>query len=312
MPIREIKDNSVKRILGTHELFVEFLRDYIPIDILKNVQPEDIEDLSERFLPLFQEHRDSDTIKRITLPGKTPVFVIAVVEHESQVNFRASFKMFQYICLVLDAYEKEEDARRRGISRTKDFRYPPVLPVVFYDGRQKWTALRNFREKTNLYEAFAKYIPSFEYELVDLSTYRIEDITQFKDALSFIMLIDRLRDRAGLKLLEKLPSDYFTGLKIPQNLYKLLEDVTTVLLSRLEVPAEEIAGITDFIEKRDYQMMFDSLVESVKKDKRLAVRRARTELRARINDLRQQLEVKEEQLAALKRENEALRKKNKS
>jgi hypothetical protein len=40
-----VPDNSFKLILGNHELFVQFLRDFIPIDILKNVKPEDIEDM---------------------------------------------------------------------------------------------------------------------------------------------------------------------------------------------------------------------------------------------------------------------------
>ncbi|MCL2069491.1 MAG: hypothetical protein FWH19_00715, partial [Treponema sp.] len=43
-------------------------------------KPEDIEDISERFLPLFQENRDADTVKRINLKGPTPLFVIAILE----------------------------------------------------------------------------------------------------------------------------------------------------------------------------------------------------------------------------------------
>jgi len=49
------------------------------------------------------------------------------VEHESKVNYRASFKMLLYIALILDEYEKEinKDAK---ISHAKDFKYPPILP----------------------------------------------------------------------------------------------------------------------------------------------------------------------------------------
>ena len=100
-------DNSFKLIFGDHRLFSDFLRDFIHIDILKEVKPEDIEDISERFLPLFQNNRDSDTVKRINLKG-SPLFVIAILEHESKVNHRSCFKMLQYICLVLDAWEKPE------------------------------------------------------------------------------------------------------------------------------------------------------------------------------------------------------------
>ncbi|MDR2070878.1 MAG: Rpn family recombination-promoting nuclease/putative transposase, partial [Treponema sp.] len=190
MAIRHSKDNSFKLILGNRQLFAEFLRDFIPVDILKSVNPDDIEDLSERFLPLNQNARDSDTVKRIRLNGDSPLFVITIVEHESKVNFRTPFKMLQYICLVLDNYEKELE--NRNAPSTKDFLYPPVLPIVFYDGPDQWTALRNFRDRTALRDVFGKYIPAFEYELVELNKYRREDLIEFCDALSFIMLIDKL------------------------------------------------------------------------------------------------------------------------
>ncbi len=143
LTIHKAKDNSVKLILGEHELFVEFLRDFIGMDIFKDISAPDIEDISERFLPLFQENKDSDTVKRINLKGDVPLFVIAIVEHESKVNFRAGFKMLQYITLVLDDYEKEANKKTDGVTFTKDFKYPPVLLVVFYDGEGSWTAETN-------------------------------------------------------------------------------------------------------------------------------------------------------------------------
>jgi hypothetical protein len=133
MPIRNAQDNSFKVIFDNPQLFSEFLHDFVPIDLLKDVRPEDIVEEDTRLLPLFQEHRDSDTVKRIRLKDGSPLFVIAILEHESTVNFRSSFKLLQYICLVLDNYEKKVEEGRPGISKTKDFRYPPILPIIFYD-----------------------------------------------------------------------------------------------------------------------------------------------------------------------------------
>jgi hypothetical protein len=146
--------------------------------------------------------------------------------------------MLQYITLVLDNYEKELENRNAPF--TKDFLYPPVLPIVFYDGPHHWTAERNFRDRTALADVFGKYIPTFEYELVDLNQYRQEDLIEFADTLSFIMIIDKLRDKKGIGILEKIPKEYLEGLrlKIPENLGKLISDVITVLLDRLEVPGE--------------------------------------------------------------------------
>ena len=135
MAIHNTADNAFKRIFDDHRLFVDFIRDFIHINVLEGIKPDDIVDISERFLPLFQENRDADTVKRINLKGNTTLFVIAILEHESKVNFRSCFKMLQYICLVLDAWEKEAEREKPGARLLKEFKYPPVLPMIFYDGK---------------------------------------------------------------------------------------------------------------------------------------------------------------------------------
>ncbi|MDR1953502.1 MAG: Rpn family recombination-promoting nuclease/putative transposase [Clostridiales Family XIII bacterium] len=257
--IHKAKDNSLKLILNDHGLFTEFLRDFIRIDALNGVEASDIEDVSERFLPLFDENRDSDTVKKIHLKEGYPLFVITIVEHESKVDFRSSYKMLKYITLILDTYEKEANKEKPGITSTKNFRYPPVLPIIFYDGKGQWTAERNFLNRTELNDVFAKYIPKFEYELVSLNEYSEEDLAKFGDTLSLVMLIDKIHDARGLRALGKLPSDYFEklALNIPPHLNKLIADVIATLLRRVNVPNDEIVEVTDKIYERRVNKMFD-------------------------------------------------------
>ena len=62
------------------------------IHIFRDVQPEDIEDISERFLPMWQEGRDSDSVKKVRLKD-CELFLIAIVEHQSKVHYDMAFKM---------------------------------------------------------------------------------------------------------------------------------------------------------------------------------------------------------------------------
>jgi len=64
--IHNAKDNSFKVILKESELFIEFLRDFIRLDIFKDITPADIEDITERYLPLYQDSKESDTVKKST------------------------------------------------------------------------------------------------------------------------------------------------------------------------------------------------------------------------------------------------------
>ena len=87
----KIKDSGAKLIFRDPVLCAQFLRGYTDIELLKDVQPEDIEDITEQFLPLLQEARDSDSVKKIHLNGNSDIdtlYVIALIEH--QRSMRAS------------------------------------------------------------------------------------------------------------------------------------------------------------------------------------------------------------------------------
>ena len=276
MPIHNAADNSFKLIFDDHRLFADFLRDFIHIDILKDVRPEDIEDMRERFIPLFQESRDSDTVKRVNLKGSTPFFVIAILEHQSQVNFRSCFKMLLYISLVLTEWERDAERKKPGSSLLKDFKYPPVLPMILYDGKGAWTAQRNFFERTHLNTAFGKYIPKFEYEVVNLNDYSEEEIMRFGGALSYIFLIDKIRNSKEKKRITQLPPDYVEKLQlqIPEDMRKLLVDVTLSLLNKSRYDRDEgeaATAIAEKAERKEYGGMFEVAIESLKEEREEAL-----------------------------------------
>lgn len=64
---------------------------------------------------------------------------------------------------------QEKGEAQEGITKRKGFRYPPILPIVFYDGPGAWTAAVNFQERVYLNEMLGEYIPSFRYLVIPLS-----------------------------------------------------------------------------------------------------------------------------------------------
>ena len=54
-----------KVIFEDNNLCCQFLNDYVDLPHFKDVRPEDIEDVSEEFVPLFSNEREADRIKEI-------------------------------------------------------------------------------------------------------------------------------------------------------------------------------------------------------------------------------------------------------
>ncbi|MCL2099237.1 MAG: Rpn family recombination-promoting nuclease/putative transposase, partial [Oscillospiraceae bacterium] len=272
---------------GEPQIFTEFLNDFIPIDILKGLNPQDIKDITPRHLPLFLDNKDSDTVKQINLGDDAdPLYVISIVEHESSVNYTSAYKMLVYTMLVWDTYIKENDklrkeeleqtgATKRKSSTDADFKLPPVLPIVFYDGATKWKSAMSLIERTYMGDIFEKYIPKFAYELVDLNEYSRKDIIKYGNALSLILLIDKIRHADDFELSASIPQDYVEKLSanIPEPLLPLISECVRVFLKHIEAPEEEINRIADQIYQRRINDMFQMVDGySVKKTRELVTK----------------------------------------
>jgi hypothetical protein len=156
-------------------------------------------------------------------------------------------------------YEKESNEAGKKPT-AKDFRYPPILPLVFYDGTDKWTAETNFLNKVELSAIFKKYIPKYEYELVDLNKYEKEDLLKFEDFLSIVLLVDKVNKLPeDYRFIRDIPKEYIDklNLKLPDDLKELLAKVMTALMQRINVPPEEIETVTELINQRRIDKMFN-------------------------------------------------------
>ncbi len=162
--------------------------------------------------------------------------------------------------LILTDYAAEQEKQHKGITGTKEFLYPPVLPVVFYDGPGNWTAETNFSSRVYLRDALGEFIPNFRYLTVLLSRYTNQELVDKGDELSLIMLVDKLRSAADFGNLREIPEEYFENLSrnSPESVLKLIGKILSVLLLRMNVPKEEAAEFADRIERRDFTVLFEN------------------------------------------------------
>ena len=251
------KDSSAKKIFGDSTLCAQFLRDYVDIPMLKTVKPEDIEDVTTQYLPMFSNERDSDIVKRIHIKNdendETPFFLISLIEHKSNVDYNVVMQMFRYIAFIWADYEKEMEKQHEGISKTKGFRYPPILPIVFYDGPNNWTAATKMHDRVLLSDVLGEYIPDYRCILVQLKDYSNRELMDKENELSVIMMVDKIKDKADYdKLSDDDVKKYINDItaNAPEYLLTIISDIVQILLNRLNIPTEEVDTFTAQIKER--------------------------------------------------------------
>ena len=56
-------------------------------------------------------------------------------------------QILRYMVYIWEDYEKECEIKQKGISKNKDFKYPPILPIIFYNGSKNWTSSLQLNER---------------------------------------------------------------------------------------------------------------------------------------------------------------------
>lgn len=259
----KFRDSSAKLIFKDPILCAQFLRSYVDIPLLKNVRPEDIEDETERFVHLFTEERDSDVVKRITLNNGEhsgiPFYLISLIEHKSNVSYNTVMQIFRYMAFIWEYYEKEQERKQKGISKTKNFRYPPILPIVYYEGTEKWTAVTRLHERVLFSDVLGEYIPDYRCIMVGLNEYTNRGLMEKEDELSIVMMLGKLQETEDFATLQdEVPSEYLKKVtaKTPEYLLGIIGQVVEILLSRLNVPEEEARRFADQVKERKVGELF--------------------------------------------------------
>ncbi|WP_017752317.1 Rpn family recombination-promoting nuclease/putative transposase, partial [Clostridium tyrobutyricum] len=107
---------------------------------------------------------ESDIVYKVNICGQYVIFYI-LVEFQSRVDYRMPMRLLFYIVELWR--ERLKNTSKKDI-RNKNFKLPAVVPMVLYNGKNKWTASRNFKDILGSNELFDENIIDFRYILFDV------------------------------------------------------------------------------------------------------------------------------------------------
>lgn len=264
------RDSAGKVIFDDSILCAQFLNDYVKVLGDITVYPENIEDVSERYVPLSAEERNSDIVKKIKIPNKVPFYFISLIEHKTKVDYNVGIQIFRYIYQIWEDYEKEMEKEHKGISKTKDFKYPPVIPIVYYEGKQRWTAPLQLKEKIAMQEVFGEMIPNFAYQLVSLNDYSNEELLNKGDAISLMMLLNKIKSADDIERFMKISADRLNAIvePLPEYLIKKIAQIFRVWLYAMNTPEDEVEEIVSRVEEKDRARLFEGMEVDIQAERK--------------------------------------------
>lgn len=168
--INKPHDKFFKETLGDIETTKNFLRNYLPAEILDIIDIDSISAEKDSFIDEELKELFSDLLFKTFINGKEG-YIYFLFEHKSYLSERTPLQLLKYMIAIWEQVIH---------SRNRNGRLPIIIPLVVYHGEDKWNIGVRFKEMIegidDLPEKVKKYIPNYEYLLYDLSIYGDEKI----------------------------------------------------------------------------------------------------------------------------------------
>ncbi len=138
----------------------ELIQRYAPPEVVGLLNLDTLERMETSFVDDELKQHFADLAFRAHTIAGGETYICLLFEHKSYPERWVALQLLRYILLV---WEFEHKQGRKKL--------PVVFPLVVYHGRQKWRVRRDLHGLVDLKDLadLARYVPSFEYHLFDLT-----------------------------------------------------------------------------------------------------------------------------------------------
>lgn len=162
---------------------------------------------------------------------------------------------------------------------------PPIIPIVLYNGKKKWTTERQFRSLLANETMFGSELLNFEYLLIDVARYTEEELLSLSNTIGSVFLLDQTEDQE--QLLDRLAKLVNTIQQLPEDSQqKFVAWMANVLLQKLPENEPYLQGIIQNV-KGDVSIMgLEKVLDDIElKGKLKGEQKAKEEIAKRMIDL---------------------------
>ncbi len=267
--VREFPDRSIKWLLETPDNLRGLLLATIG-ELAERINYAKLQKLDRTFIQDSFRKREADLVFTAPFADESggqldDIIIFILIEHQSTVDPTIPFRMLFYMMQLWDMQRREWEDKNIPLHQ---WRFRPILPVVFYTGSQKWNAPMEMKYLMKFPKALERLVPQQEMFLLDLKSTEPERLIKYDNSFGWVLRIIQKEEspteefaemlRLTVEHLEQIPYDkrsnwekllYFLVVLIYQRRgkeehNKLLEIVENTVISESKKEEVEKMGKT--------------------------------------------------------------------
>ncbi|MDL4864691.1 Rpn family recombination-promoting nuclease/putative transposase, partial [Halomonas elongata] len=153
-------DNSYKRLFAEPAMVRDLLTEFVQEEWVDQLDLDSLEKVSGSYVSDDLRDREDDVIWRVRW-GEGWLYVYLLIEFQRTIDRYMAVRVMAYEALLYQDLIRQKAFTPAGL-------LPPVLPIVLYNGDQRWTAAQNVADLVEpIPGGLSHYRPSLPYLLLD-------------------------------------------------------------------------------------------------------------------------------------------------
>jgi len=196
-------DSSYKHLFSTPELVRDLILGFVPDEWLHSLDYTTLEKIPGSYISEDLTGRADDVVWRVQVGGVW-VYLYLLIEFQSTVDKHMALRIMVYIGLLYQDLIKRGEVLSEGL-------LPPVLPIVLYNGRRKWTAVTDIVELIPAVPGLVEqFKPRLKYLLIDENSYSDDDLASLKNLVAAVFRIEHPTNPQSIRELIGLLGEWLT------------------------------------------------------------------------------------------------------
>lgn len=176
--VRHFSSNGMKFLFSRGDNVADLVRWRAP-DLAARIDFDRAQVQPDTFVAPAFANLESDVLLRAPLRRRkgAEVQVFILIENQAEPDDLMRFRALQYVVLV---YEQQIQLWMKDNNNLRDFRFHPVMPIVFYTGRRTWDSMPTISSVVHEGDLFGTQIPEIEPVFINLA--RAPEVALKQDA----------------------------------------------------------------------------------------------------------------------------------
>lgn len=182
-------------------------------------------------IPRDFRHIESDMIFSVPFRlgpkrSRRTVTIYLLIEHQSEPDALMSFRVLEYEVHLL---RMQLRAWKRQHPSTADFRFQPIVPIVFYTGKRAWSEIPALESLFLANEEFREVLPAIKPLFLNIGAVRESQLRDPNELFAWVVRLLRTRESDPSRFKALVNQLLAVGDRIPQDEKDRWKDLLTYL-----------------------------------------------------------------------------------